>query len=331
MNAASNWIERKKNMQLTKGVTYVLQKQKDLAEKTEHLNIFQRSSLNHTNLFKERIKDLWLYYTEPIETVASLMSRYESERASNNLLEGQPIIKDLKDVYVIKDNAYYAVNFYTGMMVEEAPILHDNPPDFYEVEGTLVSISTTSNTVHVLDTLENIITRAAEKGWPKKHISEMLLWFVQIYLPMLSGAVFARKDAMHVLEAILNSVSFHHFTRKLKAAMTNLVQTPDQPISNVMLSYTSLLCEAAKLEDPSYDEHRAKEKAERQACRTVRFFLASQMEDLRKEFRLHFEKDMSLQDIIELRSQRGLKQQPFPMSIYNNQKTELRTYVIQRD
>ena len=140
---------------------------------------------------------------------------------------------------------------------------------------------------------------------------------------------------MHVLEMILNSVSFHHLTRKLKAAMTNLVRTPDQPISNVMLSYTSLLYEAAKLEDPGYDEHRAKEKAEKQACRTVRFFLepalASQMEDLRKEFRLHFEKDMSLQMIIEfvdeaecepqyqLRSPRGLKQQPFPMSIYNNQ------------
>ena len=163
----------------------------------------------------------------------------------------------------------------------------------------------------------------------------MLLRFVHSYLPMLSGAVFARKDAMHVLEMILNSVSFHHLTRKLKAAMTNLVRTPDQPISNVMLSYTSLLYEAAKLEDPGYDEHRAKEKAEKQACRTVRFFLepalASQMEDLRKEFRLHFEKDMSLQMIIEfvdeaecepqyqLRSPRGLKQQPFPMSIYNNQ------------
>ena len=335
MNAASNWIERKKNIQLTKGVTYVLQNQKDSAEKTEHLNFIQRSSLNRTNLFKERIRDLWLNYTEPIESVASLMSRYESERAANNIQDGRQIIKDLKDVYVIKDNAYYAVDFYTGTMIEENPIMHDNPPDFYEVEGTLVSISTTSNTVHVLDTLENIISRASEKGWPKKHISEMLLRFVHSYLPMLSGAVFARKDAMHVLDTILNSVSFHHLTRKLKMAMTNLVRTPDQPISNVMLSYTSLLCEAAKLEDPSYDEHRAKEKAEKQACRTVRFFLepalASQMEDLRKEFRLHFEKDMSLQDIIEfvdeaecetqyqLRSPRGLKQQPFPMSIYNNQ------------
>ena len=335
MNAAANWIERKKNIQLTKGVTYVLERQQDSREKTEHLNFIQRSSLNRTNLFKERIKDLWLNYTEPIETVASLMSRYESERAASNIQHGQQIIKDLKEVYVIKDNAYYAVNFYTGMMVEDSPILHDSPPDFYEVEGALVSISTTSNTVHVLDTLENIITRAAEKGWPKKHISEMLLRFVHSYLPMLSGAVFARKDSMHVLETILNSVSFHHLTKKLKAAMANLVRTPDQPISTVMLSYTSLLCEAAKLEDPGYDEHRAKEKAEKQACRTVRFFLepalASQMEDLRKEFRLHFEKDMTLQDIIEfideaecepqfqLRSPRGLKQQPFPMSIYNNQ------------
>ena len=336
MNAAANWIERKKNIQLTKGVTYVLQRQADSQEKTEHLNFIQRSSLNRTNLFKERIKDLWLNYTEPIETVASLMSSYESERASNNHNnQGQQIIKDLKEVYVIKDNAYYAVNFYTGMMVEDSPILHDNPPDFYEVEGSLVSISTTSDTVHVLDTLENIITRAAEKGWPKKHISEMLLRFVHSYLPMLSGAVFARKDSMHVLETILNSVSFHHLTKKLKAAMTNLVRMPDQPISNVMLAYTSLLCEAAKLEDPSYDEHRAKEKAEKQACRTVRFFLepvlASQMEDLRKEYRLHFERDMTLQDIIDfvdeaecepqyqLRSPRGLKQQPFPMSIYNNQ------------
>ena len=64
MNAASNWIERKKNLQLTKG--YVLQKQKDSVEKTEHLNFIQRSSLNRTYLFKERIKDLWLNYTESI-------------------------------------------------------------------------------------------------------------------------------------------------------------------------------------------------------------------------------------------------------------------------
>ena len=179
MNAASNWIKRKKNIQLTKG--YVLQKQKDSVEKTEHLNFIQRSSLNRTNLFKERIKDLWLNYTESIETVASLISRYESERAANNALEGQPIIKDLKDVYVIKDNAYYAVNFYTGTMVEEAPILPYNLPDFYEVEGTLVSISTTSNTVHVLDNLENIISCASEKGWPKKtHIRNVVAFCAQL-------------------------------------------------------------------------------------------------------------------------------------------------------
>ena len=119
MNAASNWIERKKNIQLTKGVTYVLQNQKDSAEKTEHLNFIQRSSLNRTNLFKERIRDLWLNYTEPIESVASLMSRYESERAANNIQDGRQIIKDLKDVYVIKDNAYYAVDFYTGTKMKK--------------------------------------------------------------------------------------------------------------------------------------------------------------------------------------------------------------------
>lgn len=341
MNAASNWLERKKNIQLTAGVSYVLERQQDSPEKTQHLQFIQRANLNRTNLFKERIKELWLNYTEPIENVANLMSKYESERASNATDNGIPIIKDLKDVYVIKDGAYYSVNFYTGAMNADTPILHDSPPEFHDVEATLVSISTTSNTVHVLDTLENILQRGAAKGWPKKHISEMLLRFVHSYLPMLSGAVFARKDAMHVLETILNSVSFHHLTRKLKTSMTNLIRTPDQPISTVMLSYTSLLCEAAKLEDPGYDEHKAKEKAEKQACRTVRYFLepnlAAQLEDLRKGYRLQFEKDMTLQDLIEfideaesepqfqLRAPKGLKQQPFPMSIYNNQINKVST------
>ena len=66
-------------------------------------------------------------------------------------------------------------------MVEEAPILPYNLPDFYEVEGTLVSISTTSNTVHVLDNLENIISRASEKGWPKKtHIRNVVAFCAQL-------------------------------------------------------------------------------------------------------------------------------------------------------
>ena len=334
---------------------HVLSTLPDSAENRHHLKGLRSAAENRIDSFKQKLREKYYSYAQPVQTILSCVSLYENAKLKavnedrvieqltlQNRANPMPIqtlgynqiIRDLNEPYVKVGDAYYPIDFFTGMALD-TPLLNPSPPIWSDIESKVLVLSGTSNAVHTIDTLDKLVDFAKDKGLSKDDLSCLMKSFVQNHIPHLSGTIFMKGDADSIFETILNSVNFYTITENIRKAISKLTRVPMQPIEEVLQSYESLLCELAFIESPSTYPDDAVKKARKAAMRAAKHFVhpnvASQIDELRKQNSTRFDEELTIKDLIEfitieevqdknkLQSNVSLAGKHVPLSIFHTQ------------
>ena len=320
---ATKFLNDISNQRHSLALQHLLEKEKEDPNAKYYLKGLKSAAENRIDLFKQRLREKYDRYTEPIENVLSCVSRYEGaklaaldEERTLEQLTSQPLrtgimpvtnlgqsrmIKDLDKPYVEVGDAFYPINFLTGE-VEKRPLLNPSPPTWSDVEAKVLVLSGTSKAVNTIDTVTNILDYGNDKGISKKDLGSLFKNFVQSYIPYISGAIYMKGDTDTIFETIINSINFHTITQNIRQAITKLTRQPGEAIEIPLQAYTSLLCELAFIENPDIEDHEAVTKATKQTMKIAKHFVhphvAGQLDELRKQKSIKFDEELKLKELI---------------------------------
>ena len=293
----------------------------------EHKDILEQSSKqlklqkkDQLGEFKDKVRRLWENYKSPRRTIADAHSEfyvyrtgvkkdYENKEAFNvsaAMRENKyvpslppPTFPECEPVVQAGDR-FFPCCPRTGQVLAE--VLENPFKVTLEDFGHLVVITPHSNSLHILESVQQMLIYGELIGLTRSTMSNIFKEMIRTYLPSHFGIFNLLSDPNEVFNSVVSLVNYDSLMANIKKAIMQIERKIGDSIEGPLNTYKSLLLEASGLENPLLERHKAISRAEKQCINVAGYLVESELKNcldlLRARFDYRMEKRPSLENIV---------------------------------
>lgn len=338
------------------------QKRADLADKVKGIQLNLDSP---EDTFRKYLKNLWLNIKIPDTTILSCISKHRQKVLNSNqdskrgeilttasyAAQGQvaPGRYSTDQAHFLSDPSFVQIGeafFPISENGEQEPQVLVNPLTFtYEDIKHLIVRTPSSNHLHVLKTIENILIHGQELGFPLKTYLNVFRSFVKNELKEHSGTFEYITDATQFFNTLCEIANYEGLSKDCLEQMKRISRgfnekgVPDS-ILNVIGLYKSLHTERLFLLHPQIELSKQEHKINREAIKQIKNFveqnMADQIDVFMEQYYNNFNKKAELHDVLKfvqkteqdpeykLKTPKSLSNKVINVSVYNSEMVRVR-------
>ena len=237
-----------------------------LEQSSKQLKLQKKDQLHE---FKDRVHGLWKNYKSPRRTIADAYSEFYTYRtgvlqdhknkeafiAAAAMREDKfapplprPALPDC-DPTIQAGDRFFPVCPKTGLVLNE---VLENPFNItLEDMNHLVVITPYSNSLHILESLQNMLAYGESIGVTRLAMSNIFKELIRTFLPSHYGIFNLLSDPNEVFSNVISLVNYDALIKNIRRAITMIQRKVGESIDGSLQTYKSLLLEASGLENPT--------------------------------------------------------------------------------
>ena len=287
-------VVKNSNIKLTK-------EQKDiLSNKKDDVKL---SSKSVVEIYRTRLKEVWVAYREPTERKAQCQTAYNKwvkeqriafrsaketrneeateERKEKAKEDEAQFIDNLLEPVKEEGDICYGLDLRTMTIDYKKPLQYTGQIKL-ELINDCVMISPLSKIVDINKTLRKILIKGAEYGWTREHIATLLKLFTKEYLSVNYTCLAYLEDPTEIWEAVSNLIDFSSAESTILQAMKGLVRKKNHGIVTVVGAFKSLAFDLHEIKSPYSTKDDCLKEADKDAVKICKWFIEPNLHALLK-------------------------------------------------
>ena len=280
-------IKNNKSIKLTPDQKNVLALKKDEVK---------LSSKSVVEIYRNRLRELWEQYVEPVSRKAEVEAAYNrwvrsqrksfkavKDRKTRNEQANEDREKRAEEAdEAFADNLFEPVKeegeICYGMNLKTLTIDYNQPLQFTgKIELRLIEdcimISPLTKIVDITKTLKKILIKGTKYGWTRVHIGTLLKFFVKEHLSMNYTCLAYLEDPTEIWESVSNLIDFSSAEATILHAMKALTRKKTHGIATVVGAYKSLAFDLHEIKSPYASKVDCLKEADKDAVKICKYFI----------------------------------------------------------
>ena len=332
----------------------------DKADLLQNQDLIKNTSKSPVTEFKETILNRVRNYKHPVKTVLQCISEFKKTRKEEadeednlesvvhvsyaqrrEVAPGRYTQKlnllDSNNCYAQVGNKFFQVPLDGTDIDESSPL--ENPLTFCwdDLSEKCLVRTPCSDQIHVLRTLDSILTIGEEYGIRFTELGNLVKAFVDKHLQHFSGSFFNITDTARIFEIAIGLVTYQSLVSAPKKAISLIKREPSDSIEIPINQYKSLLTELNFLENPGSSNKSQASKIERECIKLLDHLVSDNLKNELEIYKkiyynkydqscslthlLEFIIDLELQPEFKLTTTKTLQNKKVAVSVYNMETT----------
>ena len=287
-------VVKNSNIKLTK-------EQKDiLSNKKDDVKL---SSKSVVEIYRTRLKEVWVAYKEPTERKAQCQTAYNKwvkdqrtafraaretrdeeateERKEKAKEDESEFVDNLLEPVKEEGDICYGLDLRTMTIDYKKPLQYTGQIKL-ELINDCVMISPLSKIVDINKTLRKILIKGAEYGWTREQIATLLKLFTKEFLSVNYTCLAYLEDPTEIWEAVSNLIDFSSAESTILQAMKGLVRKKNHGIVTVVGAFKSLAFDLHEIKSPYSTKDDCLKEADKDAVKICKWFIEPNLHALLK-------------------------------------------------